>query len=367
VYAKLKNKIWTKSWSDEQLGEYLGAYQKCYFTYAAAPEVREHAASGGSVSGLLIHLLETHQIDGALVCRTVVTGGVVRPEFFIACSAEEILSAQGSKYSAVYFTNHALPLIKAFEGRLAVVALPCDAKILSHVREKTPELDAKIVCVIALFCGHNSEPTLIDATVKKLSDGHGNLVDYVYRTGRWRGNLIARFEDGAEVVKPFSYFSDYRNVYFFAQPKCHHCFDHFGYFCDISAGDIWSPRMEKLPIKHTALITRTPAGQAVVEAALAAGALVGQEESVEEVANGQARTLPFHYNVTARARVGKLFRLNIKDRTETKVRFVDYVIAFIAVLDERVSRTRVGKKLIFMLPRPVLKFYLRFFKALESI
>lgn len=366
MLQRLKNKVWLKNWSTDQLNAYIGTYEKCYFTYAADDTLRQRAASGGSVSALLVYLLESGQVDGALVCRTVVRDGRVRPEFFIARSKAEVISAQGSKYSAVYFANDALPLIKAFDGRLAVVALPCDARILSHTRAKHPELDQKIALVVTLFCGHNSEPVLTDAIVSKLGRGHGQVVDYTYRYGRWRGNLSACFEDGTEIVKPFSYFSDYRNVYFFAQPKCHHCFDHFGYYGDISAGDIWSPRMKREPVKHTALITRTPQGQALVEAALRDHVLHGREEGVEEVADGQARTMPFHYNVTARARVGRLFGLKIKARTVDRVRMLDYLIALIAIANERLSRTALGRKLIFILPRPVLKFYLRFFKALES-
>ena len=158
--------------------------------------------------------------------------------------------------------------------------------------------------MITLFCGHNSEP-LTDAMVDRL--GRGAPADRLpLAHGHWRGSLEATFADGTQVVKPFETFSDYRNLYFFAQPKCHHCFDHFGYDCDISAGDIWSPRMKANPIKHTALIARTPAGSALVAAALRDGALIGGQEPADEIANGQARTAPFHYNVTSRARVGRL-------------------------------------------------------------
>lgn len=362
----IKDKVWNKTWTAEQLQKYIGDYEKCYFTHAADAEVRAGAASGGSVSALIIHMLETGQIDGALVLRTIIRDGKPRPEFFIATTRDEVLSARGSKYTAVYFANDALPLIHTFEGQLAVVALPCDATILSRARAKDPALDAKIKIVFTLFCGHNSEPELVDAIVAKLGKDHGELVDYVYRFGHWRGQLKATFADGAEEIRPFKYYSDYRNVYFFAQQKCHHCFDHFGYHCDISAGDIWSPRMKENPIKHTALITRTPAGQALVASALEAGVLSGSEEPLNEVADGQARTAPFHYNVSARAKVGRLFGLKIKDRVNERVRFVDYLIAFIALLNYRVARTAWGRRLIMLLPRPVVRWYLMFFKGLES-
>lgn len=367
MIKRIRQAIWHKSFTPDQLRRYVGDYEQCYFTCAADEAVRANAASGGSVSALLIYLLESGQIDGALVCQTVLRDGKPRPEFAIARTREEIMAAQGSKYAAVYFANNALPLIQEFDGRLAVVALPCDATILQRTRAKNAALDAKIALVITLFCGHNSEPVLTDAMVDRLGRGRGPLTAYRWRTGHWRGSLEATFADGTQVVRPFETFSDYRNLYFFAQPKCHHCFDHFGYDCDISAGDIWSPRMKANPIKHTALIVRTPAGSALVAAALRDGALIGGQEPVDEIANGQARTAPFHYNVTSRARVGRLFGVRIKDRTDARVRLVDYAIAFIALLNERVSRTRIGRAIILRAPHPVIRLYLYLLKGLESL
>ncbi|GAB4321919.1 MAG: hypothetical protein Kow00117_10990 [Phototrophicales bacterium] len=365
MLKRIKRKIWTRKWTQEQLNKYIGNFQHVYFTYAADEALRARAASGGSTSALLVYLLETGQIDGAVVCRTVLIEGKPRPEFFIARTKDDIIAAQGSKYSAVYFAANAFPLIRAFEGKLAVVALPCDAKNLQRWREKHPEIDQKIACVITLFCGHNSEPELTDAIIKKL--GHpANLVDYTYRFGHWRGNLKATYDDGTEIIKPFKYFSDYRNLYFFAQEKCHHCFDHYGYYCDISAGDIWSPEMKHDPIKHTCLITRSDVGQRIVETAVQAGALVAREESIVAVANGQARTMPFHYNITSRARVGRLLGLKIKDETKERVRWNDYLIAFIALFNERFSKTRIGRRIILMMPRPLIKLYLYLFKGLET-
>ncbi len=90
---------------------------------------------------------------------------------------------------------------------------------------------------------------------------------------------------------------------------------------------------------------------------------------MEEVCNSQKaqRTLPFHYNTTARARVGKLFGLGIKDKVKEKVRWNDYLVAFIAISNQQLSSTAIGRRFIMMIPRPILRAYLYLFKALESI
>lgn len=367
MLKQLKQKICTRDWSGEDIDKYVGQYKRTYFSYAAEDSIRQRAASGGSVTALFLYLLETNQVDGVLALRTVIVDGKVRPEFFIARTRDELISAQGSKYSATFFASRGLPLIKEFDGTVAVVLLPCDAKILHFARQKNEKLNEKIKLVISLVCGHNSEPELIDEIVDKVRGDHGELKSYVYREGHWRGELKATFEDGTSVSKPFSTFSDYQNLYCFAQRKCHHCSDHFGTYCDISAGDIWSPRMKNEPIKHTALITRSGFGQELVERAVAEGALVAQQEPVEEICDGQARTLPFHYNTTARARVGRLFGLRIKDKVNEKVRWNDYLIALIAISNQKLSATRFGRRLIMMVPRRLIRLYLYFFKGLECI
>jgi len=373
MLKKIEARIWrsrlfSKSFSDDEVKMYVGDYRACYFTYASDEKLREKAASGGSVTAILRHLLDTSQVDGALVCRSVITDGKVRAEFFIARDYDELRLSQGSKYTAVYFASQAVPLIKAFEGRLAVVALPCDAMILHRLREKSPDVDRKIVCVIALLCGHNSEPELTDHVVDKLRPNPDTkLVEYLYRVGHWRGKLTARFDDGNEVIKPYSYFSDYRLLYYFAQPKCKHCFDHFGYFCDISAGDIWSPHMKKEPIKHTALITRSLTGEAIIEEVVQSGCLVARQQGIREIVNGQARVAPYHYDVTVRSRVGRLFGMNIKQRTVKSPRWNHYIVAFLALANERISRSRMGQRIVMRLPRRVIRLYLYAYKAIESL
>lgn len=367
IWKRFLKRIWSKTWSPGEVKKYLGNLKGVYLSYAAKVEVRDGAASGGSVSAILIHLLEEGAIDGAVVLRNEIGDEGVRPRFILARSAEDILSARGSKYSAVRFTHDAFPLVKEFHGQVALVALPCDAKIIHEHRKRDSEFNRKVSLVITLFCGHNSLPLLTDRVVESLVPTGRTVRSFVYRSGHWRGRLKIRLENDREIDKPFSVFSDYQNLYFFSQRKCHYCFDHTGYFGDISAGDIWSPEMREHPVKHTALLSRTDMGEATIQSAFRKGALTGEPISPIDVLNGQARTLPFHYNITARAKVGRLFGERIKDPLNESVRWNEYLVAIIVMFNERVSRTRLGKALIFRIPRPLLRLYLYFLKGLESL
>jgi coenzyme F420-reducing hydrogenase beta subunit len=365
---QLLSKITRKKWTADRVEKYIGKYQGCFFTYANDIAIRRNAASGGSITALLSFLLSKGQIDGALVCRGKVSeDGKYRPEFFIARTVEALQQAQGSKYTTVYFSHEAIPLIRAFEGRLAVVALPCDTSILTRLCQTDPELNKKIALKITLFCGHNSESELTDAIVQRIQPGDRKLLAFRHRLGHWRGYLQADFEEGHRITRPFSFFSDYQNLYFFCERKCQRCNDHTGYNSDISAGDIWSIRMKKEPIKHTALIVRNEVGENILQKAIEDGWITARQEPIEEVCEGQARGLPSHYNVSARSRMAWIIGEKIKDTVHERVSLPEYLVAGIMLANEKLSHTESGRKIVFKMPKIFIKLYLYLFKALESL
>ncbi|MDK2982137.1 MAG: coenzyme hydrogenase subunit beta [Chloroflexota bacterium] len=356
-----------KTWGPEAVRQYVGSVGQSYFAYAGDEVLRESAASGGVITALLDHALRSGRVDGALACSSQVIDGKVVPRFNIATTRADLLAAQGSKYSAVFFNRDALPLMRAFQGKLAVVALPCDLSNLRRLMESDAVLREKVVLVIGLLCGHNSRPELTELVVDKLRPQGATLTDFHYRQGHWRGELEARFDNGAVVRKPFSTFSDYQNLFYFSQQKCHHCHDHTGYEADISVGDVWSLRMKDDPIKHNAVIVRTECGAAAFEAALRDGAVVGQPEPIAEICEGQARSMPFHYNVSARAKAGRRLGLTIKDTVQAPVRWNDLLVARMALKNEMFSRGPQGRKKVARIPRFILKLMLYVMKGLESI
>lgn len=357
-----------KNWSKEQISAMLGSQQRCVLAYAAEPAWRERSASGGAVSVILSHLLESGQIDGALVNEAYVESGIVKNRFFIARTVEELHRSQGSKYQTVHFSSQALPLIRTFEGKLAVVALPCDAAILRRQCEKEEALNAKIHSIITLFCAHTSQPELTKRIVDRVKAQESlSLTDFHYKSGHWRGNMTFAFGPEHTLQIPYGRYSLYQNLFFFCDRKCLNCHDQFGYAGDISAGDIWLESMKTEAIKHTALIARTDCGSQTIAECETSGALVVKESTANFILQGQSRTVRCHYNTSARHRVGKLLRIAIPDSVHTRVSLIDWLIAFIVLFNYRLSTTKLGKKIIFTMPKIVWKAYLYFFKALESM
>ncbi|MEX2964194.1 Coenzyme F420 hydrogenase/dehydrogenase, beta subunit C-terminal domain [Microbulbifer sp. TYP-18] len=366
--GKLIDRFLKKTWSENDIKAYVGEYKNAYLTHATDQSIRSRAASGGTTSAMLIHGLEVGEYEGVVVCNTVLEDGKVRARFSIATDREQVLKARGSKYVESDFLREVLPLIRAFDGRVAVVGLPCDLSGLQRRCAKEPELAAKVMLTFGLVCGHNSRRELIDGITERLEREAGKkLVDYRFRVGHWRGQLEAEFEDGEVLEKPTKYFNDYQNLFFFSERKCMACTDHYGYNADISIGDVWLFRLKKDPIKHSGIIARSDRGQDACNGVFESGKVLAKELDVRDIMDGQSRIGPSHYNVSARHKAGKLLGFKLKDSVRRPVSWHSYLNALITLCNMRLSESSWGKKLIFATPRQILKFYLYLKKALESL
>jgi len=367
MLGKLIDQVFKKKWSDNCVQRYVGNYKSAYLAHSSDFELRRRAASGGVVSALLIRGLHLGIFDGAVVCRTIVIEGKVRARFEIATTADQVLAARGSKYVETSFLQEVLPLIRFFNGRVAVVGLPCDISTLQKFFKKEPALADKVAITFALFCGHNSRKELIDEIASRIeAKAKKKIVDFRFSVGHWRGRLEADFDDGSTVSKPSKYFKDYQNLYFFCERKCIACIDHYGYQSDISVGDVWLFRLRDDPIKHSGVIVRTKKGEALYQAALSVGSINSIDINIRDIMDGQSRIGPAHYNITARVSAGRLFGLRLKDNINYPVTWFEYLNAFITIANMCLAENAWGQKIIFIIPRPILKLGLYIKKGLES-
>ncbi|MEM9730896.1 MAG: Coenzyme F420 hydrogenase/dehydrogenase, beta subunit C-terminal domain [Myxococcota bacterium] len=354
-----------RAWTNEEVMRYLGAHEACYLTHASDGVVRDGAASGGSTSQIALSLLDQGIVDGVLVWRMVYGGDSPDTEAVIATTREEVLATRGSKYCAVSYPKEAMPKIESFEGKLAVITVPCDASYLRRKMAKSPALREKIHCIITLFCGHNSEPELTKLFVKRHGTEWKDVEDFRYRTGDWRGTLTCVSRDGSTFETPTSAFTHYQNLHFFSQRKCLSCVDHYGYDGDICTGDIWSLDMKGRAVKPTLVVTRSERGQALFEKAR--GALEVEQVEPKIVVNGNSRGLTYHYNISARARVGKMFGIRIKDTLRLPTTALDRLIAFFGLFNYWLSHHAKLKGIVQRMPTLLVRAYIYFFKGLQQL
>lgn len=345
--------------------KYLGAHVACRKGYAADGGIRENAASGGMVTALLCHLLQTGQIDGAWVTKTEIKDGKLGYRTFIAVTEEEIRSASSSIYMNIPLLKH-VDLVREFDGRVAVVMTPCMLHGLTKLMEKDEELRRKIVLKLGLYCSgnHSEKATLLSLEQSKVSlDGAARLY---YRRGHWRGLSSVIYEDGSE--KTFSYTKTicaYKNAYFFEKGSCMTCQDHFAFSADISFGDIWLKEMKGNPIKHTSCVIRNERTWEMYRLAVEAGAIVDSHISDRDMVRSQKRALVFKYTCAPAkikyfAKQGKTVSLVADDKCRWNHRLAFYL----ARKNKEYSEKHYDK--LRKIPHILVYYYMCFIRVLLS-
>lgn len=276
--------------------KYIGNYLLCRMGYAADPQIRKNAASGGMVTALLCSLLKNRKIDGAWVVKTAFTEtGEITYETYVATSASQIRDASSSVYMKIPMLSH-LDQLREFDGRLAVVLTPCMMRAFTNILEKEKELQEKIVLKIGLFCSGAHDRKATEYALDKCGIPREGAKRLYYRRGHWRGVSSVLYEDGSQ--KEFSYTKSvcaYKNAYFFIEPRCLQCQDQFAECADISFGDVWLSEVKKDAIKYTGCVVRSSKAYELLICAQKQGDICMRPMTGGQMLRSQMRALTFKY------------------------------------------------------------------------
>lgn len=356
------------NWSTEKELFYLGKVHDVYLGYSADPTIRNGAASGGIVSTLLIRLLEDKKIDGALVSRCFTNNGILEAETFIAKSRMDILSCQSSIYFDFKFITLKLHKeIQQFDGKIAVVGLPCNLRAIKRLSKNDENLNKKIVVTIGLFCGHNSKKELVLKVLNKKQIYQEDIASFTFRKGLWRGETHVTIKNGTIIKFPFQHFSVYQNMHILSADKCMVCTDHTAELSDISTGDIWTRSAKKYSIKHSIFFSRNENGSNILSGAIQDKAIIAYPSNIKTVFQANKRALIYHKAISARSLAGALFGKKIKTSgTEPKARWNEFLAAIMVNGIHKICSNRKGRKLLFSLPRQVIWCLLAIFKLITN-
>ncbi len=247
---------------------------RCFVGHAVDPEVRRRSASGGGVTALLLSLLDSGEITGALLAKDPEDGSL-RPKGFVARTAEEIRSAAGSHYVAT-------PLLAALpdripEGeRLAVVGLPCQIRALENAARRNRSWNDRVVLKIGLVCDRSLSAHVADYA--KWRAGAADAVRISWRDkdarfpgGRkgWPGGIRVETSSRKEFALPTQERMWVKDR--FTGLHCRLCEDKFNRRADIVFGDPYG--VSDAPLGESAVFVRTDRGAELLERARAAGFL----------------------------------------------------------------------------------------------
>ncbi|MFC1997367.1 Coenzyme F420 hydrogenase/dehydrogenase, beta subunit C-terminal domain [Chloroflexota bacterium] len=344
---------------DEQtIRRYLGQYEACYLGYASNEKVRSRAASGGLVSAILIHLLENEIVQGALISHIVVRNSQIMAEPFIARTKQDILNSQSSIYMKVPIMSQFRHLSE-IEGDLAVVALPCELKVLRQYETRNPKLAEKIKLRIALVCARNSTKQLLSKVLIKKEICENDVTDMRFRQGHWRGHMQIQINDGQEISFPFQDFSIYRNLHFECEMKCLYCEDPLGEYADITCGDAWIPELKKHVIKHSIAVARNTQTVNIIDRMIQEDHLAMEKISPTLFFEAQRRTIiPMKRGKPAKTKLSSLFGYKMKYKGSFRSQWNDYIVAVMILLNYRITQSKSLNRFIFLTPKPILRIFL---------
>lgn len=247
---------------------YTGPYHGIFIAHSNDEKIRRAGASGGIISAILIYLLKSGKIDGAVVTGMSKTKPWLA-ESYIATNEEEILEAAQSKY-IITSVNEILPQIQEFRGKLAYVGLPGQVQSIRKLQKVKDVSVQNIHYIFGPFYGN----TLLFSSVRsflrsyKIYD-YQNITKLWFRYGEWPGNMRVEMSDGRSAELP-KFHANYL-IPFHILRNSLLCTDLSNEFTDISGGDAWAPVYEERGKGFSMVLSRSEQGAAILTEMEAAG------------------------------------------------------------------------------------------------
>jgi coenzyme F420 hydrogenase subunit beta len=268
----------------------LGPYRQVWTGFATDPEVRRRGASGGVISRVLIHLLETGRVGGAVVLRQ----GAHRPDVaapVIATDRASVLAAAQSVY-AVTPVLTLLPEMAAFPGRLAFVGLPEQVTALRMLQAAGHPAATKVDFLLGPYTGTNMYAGAVRAYLRAQGVADRIAITALrWRAGEWPGYLEVETADG-RLFRAHKFYYNYL-IPFYISRNCQITPDFTNEATDLSVGDAWAPRFERLGGGYSVVVVRSGKAAEVVEELRRAGELTLEPAPVADALAMHGHMLDF--------------------------------------------------------------------------
>ena len=240
--------------------------------YAGDPEIRFRAAAGGGLTGLATFLLQSGRVE-RIAHVTADPDRPMRSRATVSSTPAEVLAASGSRYGPAAPLVDFMDLLEGGKP-FAFVGKPCDVDAIRALEQHDPRVAALCKVKLALVCGGASELTKSTNLLARNGVTEDEVTLFRYRGYGNPGPTRIETRDGRAFQYTYNEMWDDEGTWQL-QFRCKICPDPIGEHADIAVLDCWpggGPTGEDAGFN--AFVTRTAAGDAILDAAVGAGAIV---------------------------------------------------------------------------------------------
>lgn len=304
--------------------------------YARDEEIRKLGSSGGVITALLQHCLESNIVDAVIQCGSA-TQNPIRNEIFEVFDSNELKTNAGSRYAP----SSPLALIRSLLGngkRYAFVGKPCDVAALRTLTNQHAEIQKQFPILLSFMCaGVPSEAATLDI-LKRLGTTLDKIKSFRYRGNGWPGLTTAVEKSGKTMTMTYNEsWGEILNKKL--QARCKVCADGTGESADIVCADAWKQSIDGYPSfeevdGESLIICRTELGRKLLsEATKSKSVTISTDYEIENLKSIQ----PYqgYRKTTVLARY-----LALRVMGKGSVKFKGYSILMLALKDSPVSQLK---------------------------
>ncbi len=249
-----------------------GAHRWMGLAWAADPDVRFRAATGGVLTALASQALAGGRV-GAVLHVGPDPDRPLRNRWVLSTTVDDVVANSGSRYAP---TAPLAGLAAALDRSepFAVVAKPCDLGAIDRWAAVDPRIDQWCPIRLTMVCGGQSRATKTLGLLDRLDVAADEVASIDYRGNGNPGPTRVVTTGGRH--HEVTYLEMWEDESTWAvETRCKFCPDALGEAADVAAADAWpggAPTGEDEGFN--AIVIRTRAGWELVDEAVAAGRLV---------------------------------------------------------------------------------------------
>ena len=262
-----------------------GPYVAMHAGWAKDDTLRFVGASGGALSGILVHLVTAGIVD-AVIQTTASPDLAIGNATVITTDLAEIARAAGSRYAPSAPLEELRTHLESGK-RFAFVGKPCDVAALRALMEHDTDIALQVSVVLSFFCAGVPSHAGGEAILTALGTRPDEALAFRYRGNGWPGRATVTRKDNTE--RSMSYHDSWGGILSkHVQHRCRICADGTGKAADIVCADAWVSDERGYPVFDEApgvslIVARTEQGAALLAAAHAANRIALQDFDVDDL------------------------------------------------------------------------------------